>query len=217
MLALSLPPTFVQFMESQFESKANKRVRNSILAFTYNDYGDVCYSYYLQDGDERFYESARKAYKRAGGLNPAFVIPCFNLQRLSAWKWEFEKARDYLMPVIRLEPKWPDGKLALANVNSQLMEGKRSKAEKEHKEADKKEQGVKGLEKELRKYSREAEELRKKVSRMRERRLPEDIRAAVKEDGKPGGKPFFRGHDQMGEGQDTEMPPYIFTTGWALK
>ena len=74
-------------METQLAGKANKRVRNSILAFAYNDYGDACYYYYRQEGDERFYDRAREAYERAVDLNSAFVIPYFNLQRLSTWKW----------------------------------------------------------------------------------------------------------------------------------
>jgi hypothetical protein len=208
--------TFVQFMETQLEGKANRRIRNSILAYAYNDYGDACYYYYRQEGDERFYDRAREAYERAVALNSLFVIPYFNLQRLSTWKWDFEKSRQYLEPVIRLEPNWPDGKLVLAEVNSRLTEDKQNKAKGQQQQADKKQQEIESLEDEIRQHNQEAEQLREKVSRKRERRLPEVASAGMEEAGKTGGELFKAVYHHLYQAPDTGfLQPHVPGTGFS--
>ncbi|MGR9116049.1 MAG: hypothetical protein ACU85E_09805, partial [Gammaproteobacteria bacterium] len=168
-----LDPDFALIMKRQLDGKANNRVRNSILAFAYNDYGDASYYYYLQEGDERFYDSARKAYERSAELNPSFVIPYFNLQRLSTWKGNHEKSREYLETIIRLEPNWPDGKLALAEVNSRLTTDRQKKVEEEQKKAEEKQLEVKNLEDKIHQHQHEVDQLREKISRIRQRTLTE--------------------------------------------
>lgn len=169
--ALISQPYFAGFIHERLKNKANPRVRNSILAFVYNDFGDACFHYYRRDGDERRFEQARQAYEQAVQLNPAFVIAFFNLHQLHKWKWDFEAAKTYLLQVRMLEPHWPDGKLALAEVNARLAEKKENDAGEQQQLADEKEQEIRRLEEETEKLRQEARQLREKIARRREGRL----------------------------------------------
>lgn len=166
-------PFLAGFIDERLKNKANLRVRNSILAFVYNDFGDACFHYYRRDGDERMFEQAREAYERAVQLNPAFVISFFNLHQIHKWKWEYQAAKTYLLQVRALEPHWPDGKLALAEVNARLAEKKESDAAEQQRLAGEKEQEIQRLQGETEKLRQEARQLREKIARRRERRLPE--------------------------------------------
>lgn len=166
-------PFLAGFINERLKNKANPRVRNSILAFVYNDFGDACFQYYRRDGDERMFEQAREAYERAVQLNPAFVISFFNLHQIHKWKWDYEPAKTHLLQVRALEPHWPDGKLALAEVNARLAEKKENDAGEQQRLAGEKEQEIRRLQGESEKLRQEARELWEKIARRRERRMPE--------------------------------------------
>ncbi len=160
-----LDPFLIDWMERYLKTKANRRIRNSILAFAWNDYGAACYWYFLRDGDERYFNKAQKAYHRAQELKPSYAISYYKLYSLHFWKWELEKARQYLLTVKAMEPNWPYGKLAMAIVNSQLTKKKQEDAGKKLEEVFRIEKEICKKELELKNVQQEAELLREKISR----------------------------------------------------
>lgn len=137
------------------DGEHRRRVADSVLAFVLNDYAEACMNYALRSGDPKYLDGARATLLRARDLNPRYPMSSYNLQRLDRWTWEAfdppdpvdldedELARydegelfarlpaetDHLERVLRYEPRWPDGVMALAFAYSQqaLSERKFSK------------------------------------------------------------------------------------------
>jgi hypothetical protein len=89
----------------------SNRIRDSVNAFVWNDYGEACVNYYNRTGDTRKLSIARRSYRTARQLNPDYSLPHFNLALLAQHGAKYEKARRYLERVRDLEPHWPDGRL----------------------------------------------------------------------------------------------------------
>jgi tetratricopeptide (TPR) repeat protein len=106
------------------------RMCNSVLAFVMNEFGQACHYYYLRSGNAEWLENARQAYRAAIDLNRNYVTPHFNLFRLgyrveSQDPWEkqltsLEEIKKTLDDVIRLEPTWPNGLLAMAELEAKI-------------------------------------------------------------------------------------------------
>lgn len=217
LLGIISDPVFAAFMKSRFENKANKRVRKAILAFVYNDYGDACYYYYRQDGDERFFDRAREAYQQATELNPAFAIPFFNLQRLSTWKWDFEKSKKYLKHVTQIEPNWTESKLALAEVNSRLAEEKQKEAEKEKQQETEKRGEIKRLKKEAEELEQEAGRLREKIQQRREQRFSGEVAVPIREAQQPGSEFFKASYVRFPQPDSSQAPSKLNIPGMSMQ
>jgi hypothetical protein len=92
----------------------SRRVREAVKAFVLNEYGVVCYLYYLDSGDERGLEEAYDAFEQA--KDDDYVMPYFNLASLQFGESRYrpdriELAKENIEKVCELEPTWPDGKL----------------------------------------------------------------------------------------------------------
>jgi len=92
------------------------RVRDSVLAFVVNDYGEACYNYFKRSNDERYLEAARGAYGRSAELDPSYAIPRHNLyllnKTLGTPEGQDEAVRD-AEKLYAIEPDWSEAKLAM--------------------------------------------------------------------------------------------------------
>jgi hypothetical protein len=89
-----------------------ERVRDSVLAFVTNDYGEACYNYYRRSSDRRYLERARAAYLRSAELDRSYVIPRHNLFLLNKTEGYPEAERD-ADELVKIEPDWSETKLAI--------------------------------------------------------------------------------------------------------
>lgn len=81
-------------------------------SFVANDYGEACYSYHLRSCDDVRLKQALRLFKEAKRLNRDAILPYYNLYLLYMHEEKFEKARDELDGLRRLEPSWSDALLA---------------------------------------------------------------------------------------------------------
>lgn len=109
------------------------RVRESVMAFVLNDYGEACRHYFLRTGHSRWKDIARKQFEEAARLNPRYVMPTYNLYQLD---WDaatsldlnaidgdedvelqerrvdaLDRAIEHLDRVAELEPDWIEAQL----------------------------------------------------------------------------------------------------------
>src|SRR6266511_117267 len=61
---------------------ATPRVRDAVLAFVLNDFGEASYSKYLRTGDDQLRDHARSLYQEAIDHSPDYAMPHFNLYLL---------------------------------------------------------------------------------------------------------------------------------------
>jgi hypothetical protein len=107
--------------------QTSERVRDNVYAFVLNDYGEACFNYYLRSGDETSLHDARVQFDQAGKKNHFdYAMPYYNLARcnqleanLNPDSGRVEKlkcALNNIKRVNKMEPAWPEGNLALADI-----------------------------------------------------------------------------------------------------
>jgi hypothetical protein len=91
----------------------DRRIRDAVLGYALNDYGEACFRYWLRFGGDREPAEARKALEKAWRLSgKELVFSAYNLHLLERHADEFEPAIKWVDEVKRVEPRWPDGRLA---------------------------------------------------------------------------------------------------------
>jgi hypothetical protein len=110
-----------------------ERVRDSVLAFVTNDYGEACYNYYKRSYDRRYLEWAREAYLRSAELDRSYAIPRHNLFLLNKAEDPREAERD-AEELYRIEPDWFEAKLAIMWKLARQTVGKQREADKKRRE-----------------------------------------------------------------------------------
>jgi hypothetical protein len=108
------------------------RIRDSVLAFVYNDHGEACWFYGVRSGDERRLFQAWRLFERAAELNPRFPLPHWNLYGLGVWLGRLDAgyrdaAQRALGEVRRLAPSWQDAIFAQADLVGSLLAEARAK------------------------------------------------------------------------------------------
>jgi tetratricopeptide (TPR) repeat protein len=93
-------------------TRAPQRVRDSVLAFVVNDYGEACYNYFKRSYDERYLRLARENYHRSAKLDPSYAIPRHNLYLLNKEENSPEAEHD-AEQLYEIEPDWFEAKLAI--------------------------------------------------------------------------------------------------------
>jgi hypothetical protein len=88
------------------------RVRDSVLAFVVNDWGEACYNYFKRSADGRYLIRARRAYKRSAQLDPTYAIPRHNLFLLNKEE-DSRQAEEDAENLFAVEPDWFEAKLAI--------------------------------------------------------------------------------------------------------
>ncbi len=106
------------------------RMCKSVFAFVMDEFGQACHYYYLRSGDAERLDEARSVYHAAIDLNRNYVTPHFNLFRLGyrvepkdPWEEQLkslEEIKKTLDEVTRLEPTWPNGLLAMAELEAKI-------------------------------------------------------------------------------------------------
>jgi tetratricopeptide (TPR) repeat protein len=130
-----------------------QRVANSVRAFVLNDCAEASMNLGLRSGDPKYLDRARAMLAEARDLNPRYPMISYNLQRLDRWKWQewwslyppdpsalgdkelanytqlfaqMPLETDHIERVLRYEPRWPDGMMALSHSYSQQAHGERT-------------------------------------------------------------------------------------------
>jgi hypothetical protein len=94
-------------------SGRNQRIRDAVYGYALNDYGEACFRYWMRYGGERQLAEARNAFQRAWVLSGReLVFPAYNLHLLELHDNQFAPAIEWVDRVQRVEPQWPDGRLA---------------------------------------------------------------------------------------------------------
>jgi hypothetical protein len=109
------------------------RVRDSVLAFVVNDYGEACYNYYKRSRDERYLERARESYRRSAELDGSYAIPRHNLFLLNKAE-DPEEAERNAKDLNAVEPDWFEAKLAIMWKQARDAARKQHKADELHRE-----------------------------------------------------------------------------------
>jgi hypothetical protein len=110
------------------------RVLDAVHAFVLTEYGEASYNYYLRSADERCLQNARKAFETAAERDPACVMSHYNLY----WFWvgsDDRLAMDAISTVVKLEPHWPVGVLAVARAAARSAIRDREESADKRKEA----------------------------------------------------------------------------------
>lgn len=126
-------------VEKKDAPEPTERVLRSVHAFVLNEYGEVCYYYYLQSADGARLREATSAYEEARQCNAYYVMPHFNLAKVSG----YEEVEKMLAEVERLEPEWPEGILMMTTHRAGAALEKHRLAREEEAEAEKKTQDAK--------------------------------------------------------------------------
>lgn len=130
-----------------------QRVANSVRAFVLNDCAEASMNLGLRSGDPKYLDRARAMLVEARNLNPRYPMISYNWQRLDRWKWQewwslyppdpstlsdeelanytqlfaqMPSETDHIERVLRYEPRWPDGMMALSLAYSQQARGERT-------------------------------------------------------------------------------------------
>jgi tetratricopeptide (TPR) repeat protein len=149
------------------------RVANSVRAFVLNDCAEASMNLGLRSGDPKYLDRAREMLLEARDLNPRYPMIFFNLQRLDRWKWQewwslyppdpstlsdddlanytgrfaqMPSETDHIERVLRYEPRWPDGMMALSLAYSQQAHGERTLRRRLLEAAEKCTDAAEGLE-----------------------------------------------------------------------
>ena len=91
----------------------DERVRRIVRAFVLNDYGEACHTYSIRNHSQPKLAEAKNSYHQPKELNPDAILPHYNLYLLRQYEGNTGAAIDELRFLRKLEPKWPDGILAL--------------------------------------------------------------------------------------------------------
>jgi tetratricopeptide (TPR) repeat protein len=97
---------------SRYAPDVPQRVRDAVLAFVVNDYGEACANYFKRSGDGRYLEHARTAYLRSTGLDRSYAIPRYNLFLLNKTE-AADEAEEDAEKLYAIEPDWFEAKLAI--------------------------------------------------------------------------------------------------------
>ena len=89
-----------------------QRVRNTVMSFVENDYGEACYTYYLRNYDPRRLTEAKRAFQRSKDLNRDAILPYYNSYLLLMHEGDWTGAIQQLDELRRREPSWSDALLA---------------------------------------------------------------------------------------------------------
>jgi FHIPEP family len=110
-----------------------RRVRDSVLAFVKNDYGEACYNYFKRSYDQRYLEQAREAYTESAKLDRSYAIPRYNLFLLNVQEDPLEAERD-AEKLYEIEQDWFEAKLALMWKLARHAGGGQRKADERQRE-----------------------------------------------------------------------------------
>jgi hypothetical protein len=100
------------------------RMRRVVLGFARNDYGEACLKYWLRLGEDGMRTEAAKQFKEADELvDGESVFPAYNAYLLELYSEQFEQAQPWIDKVNRLEPEWPDGRIAKRALYSDWARG----------------------------------------------------------------------------------------------
>lgn len=89
-----------------------ERVRQTVMSFVANDYGEACYTYYLRNCDRRWRLKAERLFQAAKDKNSDAMLPRYNLYLLYMHEDEFGKATEEVEKLRQREPGWADALLA---------------------------------------------------------------------------------------------------------
>jgi len=112
-------PTFARLLSKHLPAQ---RIRDAVYAFALDDYGSACYRYYSRSGDRSRLDESGAAYREAARRYDEYVMPHYHLYTL------IESDERHIRKVIKLEPNWPDGKLAMIRKLVEQVEEKRQQA-----------------------------------------------------------------------------------------
>lgn len=93
-------------------SGPERRVRETVMSFVANDYGEACYSYYLRNYDPCRLTKAQELFGAAKDANPDAILPYYNMYLLCMYENRFDDAIAELRELRRREPCWADALLA---------------------------------------------------------------------------------------------------------
>jgi FHIPEP family len=74
---------YKETVRDNYAKEEPSALRDSVLAFVLNDYGEACFNYYLRSADRSYAVEAYEAYKEARGLDTSNAIPRYNLYWLA--------------------------------------------------------------------------------------------------------------------------------------
>lgn len=137
---------------------ASPRVRNAVLAFVVNDFGEACHNLYLRYGDEKLRDQVRSLYQEASVLSPDYAMPHYNLylleeqnryqpspqgeeeqigqymQEALARRPSQDDKEGYIERAIQLQPEWQDANLAVLSKHATIARRKAEAARRLEKE-----------------------------------------------------------------------------------
>jgi hypothetical protein len=108
---------YLETVEQRAKEAADRgeppRMRHVALGFAHNDYGEACLKHWLRFGRDDMRDEAAKQFQKADKLvDGESVFPAYNAYLLELYGTEFEAAVRWIDKVNRLEPEWPDGRIA---------------------------------------------------------------------------------------------------------
>src|SRR4030095_6484450 len=126
-LASLSDPIFTRLISNHLPAQ---RIRDAVYAFALDDYGSACYKYYSRFGDPDRLTESDSAFRIAAQIHDEYVLPHYHLYTL------IERNEEHIRKVIKLEPTWPDGKLAMFRILVEEVERKRRETSYERQKTE---------------------------------------------------------------------------------